>query len=199
MKIEMQFPVSVVVHDVDPALREEIYAKVFAYMESPAGKKALGTSPIESVETSYFTSGTFLRDAALEKLEQLILECGHNFVGWLGAKDVRLAMERSWINFFRPGMQEMQHEHDGSILSGCYYVEAPEKCGDFYIPDPIGARRAHRAWTKTGCGTMQSATEISYAPQAGRMLMFESWMPHAVLGNKSGKTRISIAFNLCRA
>lgn len=199
MKIEMMFPVSLGIVDVDPRIREETRAKVFAYMDSEAGKRALGTSPVETFETSYFTSHTFLRDAALESLERTILDTAHEFVHWLGANTLKLKMERSWINFFRPGMQEMQHEHDGSVMSGTYYVEAPPNCGDFYIPDPIGARRSHRAWSKTAAGTMQSATEISYTPEAGRLLMFESWLPHAVLGNKSGATRISIAFNLCLA
>lgn len=195
-KIEMMFPVSIAVVDVDPWVREETRAKVYAYMDTERGSAALSASPIESVETSYFTSGTFLQDAGLDSLQKVILDTGHEFMRYLGANDNKLAFERSWINFFRPGMQEMQHEHDGSVMSGAYYVEAPEKCGDFYIPDPIGARRSHRAWSKTGRNTMQSATEVTYSPQTGRFLMFESWMPHAVLNNKSDKTRISIAFNL---
>jgi hypothetical protein len=42
-------------------------------------------------------------------------------------------------------------------------------------------------------------SDLAIAPQAGRLVMFESWFSHAVQCNKSDKRRISIAFNLREA
>ena len=43
---------------------------------------------------------------------------------------------------------------------------------------------------------MLNTSSASYLPKPGRMLLFQSWMPHSVLKNNSEKTRISIAFNV---
>jgi hypothetical protein len=37
---------------------------------------------------------------------------------------------------------------------------------------------------------------MTYKPQAGRLIMLESWIPHSVHCNKSDKVRISLALNL---
>jgi uncharacterized protein (TIGR02466 family) len=199
MNVEIVFPVALLLHDVAPGVREATHAKVLAYLQSEAGKRDVAPSPVEALETSYFaTERAVLDDARLDALKGEILSVGDAFVRWLGVDAIPLEFERSWINIFRPGMQEMQHTHDGSLFSGVYYVEAPDNCGDLLFPDPIGARRAHRAFTNTGGTAKQVATEWTYPPKAGRIVMFESWTPHAVLGNKSGKTRISISFNLRR-
>jgi len=108
----------------------------------------------------------------------------------------RLEIERSWINIFKPGAQEAQHSHDGSLLSCSYYVEAPKDCGCIVLPDPIGARRSYREFTKTAGSTPLTRREIAVEPQPGRLVMFESWLPHYVQCNKSDQVRISIAMNL---
>ena len=41
--------------------------------------------------------------------------------------------------------------------------------------------------------------EIAVEPQPGRLVMFESWLPHYVQCNKSDRVRISIAMNLREA
>lgn len=196
MNIELMFPVAVAVADFDPPVRDVTHAKVMKYIATEAAKRDVTASPIEAVETSYFSGKSVLEDAGLTELKANIIAAAEAFLQWFGVPPTPLEIERSWINIFRPGMQEMQHAHEGSILSGSYYVEAPENCGDLIFQDPIGERRCHRAFTNTGVKTPQTATEMSYPPKPGRFLMFESWMQHAVLGNKSGKIRISIAVNL---
>ncbi len=196
MNVELMFPVSIAVADFEPAVRDITRDKVMNYIATEAAKRDVTASPIESVETSYFSGKSVLEDAGLSELKSTILAAGEAFVQWFGVPPTPLEIERSWINIFRPGMQEMQHAHEGSLLSGSYYVEAPDNCGDLVFQDPIGARRCHRAFTETGVKTPQTATEISYPPRPGRFIMFESWMPHAVMGNKSGKIRISIAVNM---
>jgi len=195
MNIELMFPVAVAIADFDAGVRERTRGKVMKYIESEAARRDITASPIEAMETSFFTNRSVLEDAGLDELQQSMVGAAEGFLQWFGVKDMKLEIDKAWINIFRPGMQEMQHAHEGSVLSGSYYVEAPDHCGDLSFIDPVGARRVHRGFTGTGINTPQTATEMSYPPRAGRFIMFESWMPHAVLGNKSGKVRISIAVN----
>src|SRR5690554_4494000 len=201
MSMSLLFAVPLLVEDVDPALRDAIRAKVAAYLESERAKVDITPSPEESVSTSYYKpEASILVDAALDELEQFVIGAARRFLEkGLRLPPRRLEIERAWINLFEPGAQEAQHTHDGSLLSCSYYVEAPKDCGCLVLPDPITSRRTHREFTKTSGSDLLTRAEIAVEPQPGRLVMFESWMPHYVQCNKSDRIRISIAMNLREA
>jgi uncharacterized protein (TIGR02466 family) len=200
MRVELWFPTPILLNDVDPAVRDATHAKVMAYLESEAAKRDVTPSPEESVVTSYYKpEKSILADAKLTELEKVIFETANAFIQGIGLPPRPLEIERAWLNVFQPGAQEHQHSHDGSLLSCSYYVEAPEHCGDIVFPDPIGERRSYRAFTKTHAPTYLTGGDVSFAPQPGRLIMFESWLEHRVHCNKSDKVRISLAFNLREA
>jgi hypothetical protein len=153
------------------------------------------------VATSYYKpEAQVLADAGLDEIEEFVMGAARTFLEQrLRLPPRRLEIERSWINVFEPGAQEAQHAHDGSLLSCSYYVEAPKNCGCIVMPDPIGARRSYREFTKTAGSDLLTRREIAVEPQPGRLVMFESWLPHYVQCNKSDQVRISIAMNLREA
>jgi uncharacterized protein (TIGR02466 family) len=192
--------VPLLVEDIDPAVRDAIHAKVSGYLKSERAKRDIVPSPEESVSTSYYKpEAQVLADAELRELEQFVIGAATTFLETLRLPPRRLEIERSWINIFKPGAQEAQHSHDGSLLSCSYYVEAPKDCGCIVMPDPIGARRSYREFTKTAGSSLLTRREIAVEPQPGRLVMFESWLPHYVQCNKSDQVRISIAMNLREA
>jgi uncharacterized protein (TIGR02466 family) len=193
------FSVPLLVEDIDAAARETIHAKVAAYLKSERAMRDIEPAPEESVATSYYKPVQVLSDADLRELEQFVLGAAARFLEGLRLPARRLEIERSWINVFKPGAQEAQHSHDGSLLSCSYYAEAPKNCGCIVIPDPIGARRSYREFTKTVGNDVLTRREIAVEPQPGRLVMFESWLPHYVQCNKSDRVRISIAMNLREA
>jgi uncharacterized protein (TIGR02466 family) len=200
MPVELWFSVPFMIYDVDPALRDATRAKVAVYLETDGARRDVALAPVESVETSYYNEKiSVLEDAKLVELKDTVLRAGNSFVEGLGLAPIPLEIERAWINVFRPGAQEAQHSHDGSLLSATYYVETPENCGDLVFPDPVDARRAHRAFTKTSGTSVLTMPNVGFKPQAGRLVMFESWVPHSVQCNKSDKVRISLAINLRKA
>lgn len=200
MPAELWFPFPVMILDLEPAVRDATRAKVLAYLDSERGRRDVPPAPQESVQTSYYNPQiSILADAKLAELREAVLRAGMQFIEGMGIKPFPLEFERAWINVFPPGAQEAQHSHDGSLLSASYYVEAPPNCGNLIFPDPVGARRAHRAWSQTMGLTFFTQSEAAFAPQPGRMIMFESWAEHSVQCNKSDKARISLAFNLRRA
>ena len=195
------FPVPLLVEDIDVTTRDAIQAKVSAYLQSERAKRDIEPSPEESVATSYYKHhAQVLVDANLSELEQFVLGTARTFLEKaLKLPPRRIVVERSWINIFKPGAQEAQHSHDGSLLSCSYYVEAPKDCGCIVIPDPIGERRSYREFTKTAGSDLLTRRDIAVDPQPGRLVMFESWLPHYVQCNKSDQVRISIAMNLREA
>ena len=189
------------VEDIGPAVRDAIHAKVAAYLQSERAKRDIAPSPEESVSTSYYEpEASILADADLHELEAFVMAAARTFLEKaLRLPPRRLEIERDWINIFKPGAQEAQHTHDGSLLSCSYYVEAPKDCGCLVLPDPIASRKTHREFTKTAGSDLLTRSEVAVEPQPGRLVMFESWMPHYVQCNKSDQVRISIAMNLREA
>lgn len=201
MAINLFFCVPLLVEDIDPAVRDAIHAKVTAYLDSERAKRDIEPAAEESVATSYYKPwAQVLSDADLGELERFVIATAATFLErGLRLPRRRLEIERSWINVFEPGAQEAQHSHDGSLFSCSYYVEAPKNCGCIVMPDPIGARRSYREFTKTAGNELPTRREIAVEPQPGRLVMFESWLPHYVQCNKSDRVRISIAMNLREA
>lgn len=201
MSVDVFFGVPILVHDVEPGIRDAIQAKVSAYLTTDGAQRDVVPSPEESVVTSYYQpERSILEDADLPELENLVFGAASAFLeGKLGLKPRRLEIERAWINVFEPGAQEAQHTHDGSLLSCSYYVEAPENCGCIVFPDPIGERRGYRQFTKTAGPGLLTRPELAVEPKPGRLVMFESWFGHGVQCNKSDRRRISIAINLREA
>jgi uncharacterized protein (TIGR02466 family) len=201
MSVDLLFSMPLVVQDVEPAVRDAIRAKVSAWLDSEAARRVIEPAPEESVVTSYYRpEASILADADLRELETVVINAAKNYLERaLKLPPRELEVERAWINLFEPGAQEAQHTHDGSLLSCSYYVEAPDNCGCIVFPDPITARRSYREFTKTTGRDLLTRAEIALEPKPGRLVMFESWIPHYVQCNKSDKVRISIAINLREA
>ncbi len=111
----------------------------------------------------------------------------------------------SWANVNREGHANEFHTHPGCFWSGCYYVDdggtAADRSlgGEFEIKDPRGVAPAmyapHLCYNLPGCQSL-GASELIF-PRAGAMLLFPSWLSHAVRPYRGGGTRISVAFNFC--
>ena len=99
-----------------------------------------------------------------------------------------------WANINYPGGSNAMHIHPNSLWSGAYYVAAESTSGNIYFEDP----RAVSLMTMPRRTTEQPVNErriIDSLPQAGRLIMFPSWVNHGVRENLSGKNRISVSFN----
>jgi uncharacterized protein (TIGR02466 family) len=110
----------------------------------------------------------------------------------LGGRE--LAMTDCWINIMPRGVAHGLHLHPLSTISGTYYVKAPRGCSGLKLEDPRlermmaapprrrRAARANRPW-------------VMLRAQAGRLLLFESWLRHEVPANRTAGERISVSFN----
>lgn len=118
-----------------------------------------------------------------------------NRLGFNPESDLRI---ESWLNLNPPNTQHSKHEHYGCFMSGVVWLVAPEKSGNFVIHDPLGVRSQN---TTQYAFAQKETTEYnqevySVVPEAGKLIMFPSWLPHQVQSNQSEHDRISIAFNI---
>ena len=91
-----------------------------------------------------------------------------------------------WSIINPPGSANRAHIHPGCTWSGVYYIQTPAGCGNIEFIDPRtenlmqqpryvpNKKRPKHCWTKA-----------NITPKPGRMLIFPSWLYHAVAPNLS--------------
>lgn len=101
--------------------------------------------------------------------------------------------QHAWANVASNGNFQEYHTHDGSVFSAVYYPKVPEGSGCIMFEDPkapdmlpIGniKERNHLSFHKIG-----------YEVEEGMLLIFRSYMRHAVRAGKNKEPRISLALN----
>ncbi len=82
-----------------------------------------------------------------------------------------------WINEMKPGAVTTEHDHDENdeLLSGVYYVHAPNNSGELNI--------------------IEKYSKTVITPQAGMFVFFAPTIRHSVGKNNTEKNRISLGMN----
>jgi uncharacterized protein (TIGR02466 family) len=106
----------------------------------------------------------------------------------------RLRLDSLWANVLKPGAAHSGHVHPHSVISGTVYVATPPGSSALKLEDPrlplMMAAPPRRA------DAPQAAQSFVYLqPQAGTVLMWESWLRHEVPANRAKAERISLSFN----
>ncbi len=105
-----------------------------------------------------------------------------------------LVIKEMWINKNGPGDYNKAHIHPNAILSGAYYVKTPPGSGNIELYDPVPARLMNIYPVKKRKPINLQAVE--YRAEEGLLLVFPSWLQHAVQPNAADDFRISISFNI---
>jgi uncharacterized protein (TIGR02466 family) len=93
-----------------------------------------------------------------------------------------------WVNVLPQGGSHTSHLHTNAVLSGTYYVTAPEGASPIVFEDPRHAMMMAAPPRKPG--VYESRT-----PKAGTLMLWESWLRHEVPMNRAKEDRISVSFN----
>ncbi len=117
---------------------------------------------------------TYIERAAIPEVDPLCQAALDAARQILGRDGLKLGF---WFNVMQPGDRTARHTHeeDDELLSCVYYLEVATGCGDLLVyPQPA---------------------PIHITPQAGRFVFFPPQLAHAVEENRSGRRRLSAAFN----
>ena len=106
----------------------------------------------------------------------------------------RLKLDSLWVNILKPGAAHSGHIHPHSVLSGTVYVCVPKGASALKLEDP--RLPLMMAAPPRDVDAPEDARSFVYLqPQAGTILMWESWLRHEVPANAARKERISVSFN----
>ena len=126
---------------------------------------------------------------ALDKIAEAYAESLHWDLG-----TARLQCDSLWINILGEGGHHSAHIHPNSVISGTCYIAVPDGAGRIKFEDP--RLPMMMAVPRLKADAPSVAHRFHYvAPQAGDVLMWESWLRHEVMTSQSEDARISISFN----
>jgi len=109
-------------------------------------------------------------------------------IGW--------ALKEMWVNVLAPGGHQAMHNHANSFISGVVYL-TPTHPGSqtVFMKSPGGHDFAFRNdHARVTPGPFSADKWISPAPSPGDLVLFPSYLMHAVPPNR-GERRITLSFN----
>jgi uncharacterized protein (TIGR02466 family) len=107
----------------------------------------------------------------------------------LGNKPLELGS--CWVNIYGPGHSQEVHVHANCLISGVYYVKAPEGVPGLMIHSPFGDEMLAPKVTPNLANMLFAEVPVS----EGQMILFRSWTRHSVRPNTVPGERVSLAFN----
>ena len=105
-----------------------------------------------------------------------------------------LELDAMWVNILGEGGGHSGHIHPGSVISGTVYVDMPDGAGALKFEDPrLGFMQAAPPLKDN---PPEASQRFLYrTPGSGTVLLWESWLRHEVLPNRSEQARLSVSFN----
>jgi uncharacterized protein (TIGR02466 family) len=132
----------------------------------------------------------------MKELVGLILQESAQVLDFLKVKRDSHYITNMWANITHPNHRHHMHVHPNCLLSGILYLKAPKNCGPTMFQDPRpGARMIEPSFTEMNA---YNAENFLVTPEKGCMMMWPSFLPHAVENGKADEAgdRIVVAFNI---
>jgi uncharacterized protein (TIGR02466 family) len=141
---------------------------------------------LDNVNTTFGNNRMILECAPTLK-KHVYQEC-INFLSELKLS-YNIKIIESWVNITNYLQFQHFHIHDACHISGVFYHETSGDDGNIVFHHPSLANR-------TNIITKNISQPIAYKPEKGKIILFPSFLEHAVDYNKTQKARISVAFNI---
>ena len=197
MRTELLFPTPVWIKNQCGVDYEKL--KEFAYHvkdEDPKGRQVSN----EGGWQSWDFIDEVMEVNPLSELRAKIYEIAGRACDEWGFKHYSLFITNSWININGRGASNRLHTHPGCILSGVYYVDIPKCCsGPFTFVKDFKDQQLKEHWGNANnfeTYEEMNMNEVDFYPENDMMMLFPSWMMHAVSKSSSDEDRISISFNI---
>ena len=203
-KFEMRslFPTPIVVADLPgaPVLSAELKRVILEREASHPGTEHSNLGGWQSTWDLHEWGGT-----AIEEVLDTAVKLASRLTVDRQGQAVKLRWKiNCWANVNRRGHGNEFHTHPGAFWSGTYYVDDggigadPSLGGEFEVQDPRGIAPAMYAPMLTIAGRANASLGVSELvhPHSGMLVLFPSWLQHAVRPYRGSAERISVAFNL---
>jgi uncharacterized protein (TIGR02466 family) len=192
------------IFQIDLPKPEELNSKLLAsvYAEMERDQKGIERSNITALG-GWHSHNDLHKDPAFAELTKFIgavtqrisEDQGHN-------EKYTIKIGTMWSIINPPGSANRAHVHPGCLWSGVYYIQAPKGAGNIEFIEPRTTHLMNQPRYKPNTKrSKENWTKVRFDPVPGRMIIFPSWLYHAVDTNTSNEQgtnahRIIVSFNL---
>lgn len=106
-----------------------------------------------------------------------------------------LYMSRLWLNVMPANCYHAWHTHPLSVISGTFYLQLPKVKAPIRFEDPRMGLFMNRPPLKSSKAFEGEQNFYTLQPNAGDVLLFESWLRHEVPMHQDLEPRVSVSFN----
>ena len=183
------FPTRVYAFDLEPERIETLNAHMAAEVD-----RLLTPRPKVLPGQTWQTHHDLHRRPAFRPFLEVVEAAAAHVAADMKLLQTKLVVTGCWANVNPPGLSHNAHNHPNNLLSGVYYVATGEGADTIVFSDP--RPQVLRVLPRFVEANAHNAQDLNIPAPEGRLLIFPGWAVHAVPGNRSGRERISISFNL---
>jgi uncharacterized protein (TIGR02466 family) len=175
--------------------KEKLISYVQKLQENDTEGQRISAQEYPSGYTSYYTRSNLFTDPLLADLVSFIHQCAGNFATqhhW-DTKNFEPVINALFANINPKFSNHPDHMHPYSHISGVFYVKSEIGSPPLSFKDPRMGR-----WMMPPAADGTRAENTFHArikAEAGKLLLFPSWLEHGVPQNKSDHERMSMSFN----
>jgi uncharacterized protein (TIGR02466 family) len=185
MPVELWFPTPIYYYQFTDNILKTIQDEIVRYV--PDLEDTLTSPWDDSVLTTfkYVDNINFLDNAPI--LKEQITQHVQKFVN----SNINFDITDSWLNVCKQYGYQNYHSHPLSDVSGTYYFQITGNDGNIkFKPESISYQSSKLL------DVLNVSKNATYMPKIGQLLLFPSFLEHAVLMNNTEDDRISISFNI---
>lgn len=153
--------------------------------------KSGGTGWIGGTYTTHHQYDLYKDDIVRPLMDQILLRV--NYFAQVHSSFDEYRCDNAWFNINKKNTLQEFHSHPNSIISCAYYIAAPEGSGDIVFEDPKEPDMFPLKNVKEG--NHLCFNRVFYKVEEGMLLVFRSYLRHAVVPGKNKAPRISISAN----
>ncbi len=158
------------------------------------GAKSSSQADFEKKGVTSFNSGTLLENPAWKDVVAFISSFAGTMIQSVNDGAAKPAFINMWTTIYPPGAFVPEHVHSNALLSGVFYAQAPENCGNLVFRDPASIAKIMFI---RKMGEFPSVDTLHvHEVKTGSMVIFPAWLPHSTQTNESNQDRIIVSFNL---
>ena len=173
---------------------KQINEKMLSYI-----KLIQSTDPVGKIKSN--TNGWHSKNFNLEEDEPKFfinsistsLNESLNDMGW-NLKKSKIKITTLWSIINQKNASNARHIHPNNYISAAYYLKASENSGDIVFFDPRSANTIR--FPATSNSNKLNSNIFTVQPKEGLLVLFPSYLHHAVNINNAEEERIVISFNV---
>lgn len=190
MKQHLLFPTVVHTHYIEPSNNTRLLKDI---IDRTAKKPHI---LLESAPSTYGTTQTLLNNPLLAEFKRDLTAIVND---WARSLDIcPLEITNSWANILGPGHRIDYHRHPRSVVSGAFYLSAPEGSIDLEFRNPLMPMKQMESfvWEQIGGGVSFLNESVHKIPcEENLLIIFPSWLEHGSTETNTTSERITLSFN----